>query len=76
MANSEYFKVFSGNLIDSQNILQNLKDVGIEPIVKDTNLGITAALATDYLELKEIYVHETELEKATSIVESIFPKAN
>lgn len=76
MANSEYVKVFSGNLIDSQNILQNLKDVGIEPIVKDTNLGITAALATDYLELKEIYVHETELEKATSIVESIFPKAN
>jgi len=76
MADSEYIKVFSGNLIDSQNIIQNLEDDGIEPIVKDTNLGITAALATDYLELKEIYVHESEVDKATSIIESIFPKAN
>lgn len=76
MADSEYIKVFAGNLIDSQNIIQNLEDVGIEPVVKDTNLGIKAFLATDYQELKEIYVHESEVEKATSIIESIFPKAN
>ncbi|MCB0428102.1 MAG: DUF2007 domain-containing protein [Mangrovimonas sp.] len=76
MSDSEYVKVFAGNLIDSENVIQNLEEAGIEPIVKNTSLGINAALATDYQDLREIYVHETEVAQATSIIEGTFPKAN
>jgi hypothetical protein len=72
MFDSEFVKIFSGNQIDAEHLKQNLEAQGIEPIVKDTNLGVNAALASDYTELKEIYVHETELDKANAILKETF----
>ncbi|HZW62961.1 MAG TPA: DUF2007 domain-containing protein [Flavobacteriaceae bacterium] len=72
MLNSEFVKLFSGNQIDTQHLKQNLEAEGIEPIIKDTNLGVNAALATDYSEYKELYVHQSELERAKAILKDTF----
>ena len=43
---------------------------------KETNLGINAALATDYQGLREIYVHKSEVEKAKTLIKEAFPETN
>ena len=78
MSESEYIKLFSGNLIDTEHLAQTLKAADITPIVKHFpgNSGVAAYLVTDYEDLKEVYVHESEFKKASEILESTFPKSN
>lgn len=76
MFDSDYIKVFSGSIIEVEHLKQNLEEAGIEPILKETNLGINAALATDYQGLREIYVHKSEVEKAKTLIKEAFPETN
>ena len=67
----DYLCVFSGNDIDSLNIIESLKKIDIYPIIK--NESESARLAgfgiIDYK--KKIYVHRDEYGRAEEVIKSI-----
>ena len=67
----EYLCVFSGNHIDSINVIDSLKKINITPIVK--NESESARLAgfgiIDFQ--KKIFVHKDEYTKAEKLIKSI-----
>lgn len=71
MTNSNYIKVFTGNLIITERIIQSLKDSNINAIIKEQNeSGLDPKIYGGHL-LQEIYVHKDELDKAIPIIEEI-----
>lgn len=71
MSDSNYIKVFTGNLIIVQRILQELMDIGINAVMKEQNeSGLDPKIYGGHL-LQEIHVHKDELDKAVKIIESI-----
>jgi hypothetical protein len=71
MTDSNYVKLYTGNLIFVQRILQELEDIGINAVMKEQNeSGLDPKIYGGHL-LQDIYVHEDELDKAVLIVESI-----
>ena len=72
MTDSEYIKIYTGGTIIVQVIKQRLEDEGINPIIKDeTESGRLAGFATAMPSFPEIYVHESETDKAVRIVETV-----
>ena len=64
-----YSKLFAGSFIVAQRIIQNLKEQGISPIVKDeTESARLAGFGTSTYGLQELYVHASEKVKAETIV--------
>ncbi len=71
MSDSNYIKVFTGNLIITEQIINHLKDSDINAIVKEQNeSGLDPKIYGGHL-LQEIFVHKDELDKAVLIVEGI-----
>ncbi|MCF6296163.1 MAG: DUF2007 domain-containing protein [Flavobacteriaceae bacterium] len=69
---TDYTKIYTGSFIIAQLIQNRLKDIGIEPILKDDfKTGLRAVLVTEYPRLIEIFVHNDELDKAIPVVESV-----
>ncbi|OIQ17004.1 DUF2007 domain-containing protein [Lacinutrix sp. MedPE-SW] len=69
---SNYVKIYTGNTIIVQLIRQRLQDIGINPIIKDeTESGRLAGFGTTLPGQPEVYVHESELDKAVRIVEAV-----
>ena len=69
---SEYIKIYTGDFLTSQRIQQRLEDIGINAVVKNEDESARlAGFANPVPSLQDIYVHETELEKALTVVESI-----
>lgn len=68
---TDYIKIFDGNFIVVQLIKTRLEDIGINPIIKDENesgrLGGFGSTA-----LPEIFVHESEAEKAFQVVNVVY----
>jgi hypothetical protein len=69
---TEYVKIYSGSFIIIQRITSELNEVGINPIVKDEGessrlAGFGAAVPG----FQKLFVHESEVDKATPIVEAI-----
>ncbi len=70
--NSNYTKIFSGNFILSQTIVNQLKEIGIVPVVKDeSESGRLAGFGSPMQGDQEIYVNADEVEKAQSIVQKV-----
>ena len=75
MFESNYTKIYAGNFIIAQLVFDKLKEIGINPILKDDNqTGITAVMVEDYQGLIEVFVHNDELEKATPVVDEVIAK--
>ncbi|WP_282135786.1 putative signal transducing protein [Seonamhaeicola maritimus] len=71
MTDSNYIKVFTGNLIITERIIQSLKDSGINAVVREQNeSGLDPKVYGGHL-LQVILVHKDELDKAVSIIEEI-----
>jgi len=69
---SNYIKIFDGNFIIVQLIKTRLEDIGINPIIKDENeSGRLGGFVHDIPRVPEIYVHESEVEKALVIVNEV-----
>jgi Putative prokaryotic signal transducing protein len=69
---SHYTQIYTGNFIIVQLITSKLKDIGIEPIIKDeSESGRLAGFSSSIQGQQEVYVHENELEKAIPIIESV-----
>ena len=72
MSNSEYTKVYSGNFIITQMIKDKLETSGISPLIKDeSESGRLAGFGASIQDYREVFVHNDELEKATTIVELV-----
>jgi hypothetical protein len=72
MFESHYKHIYSGDMIIAQRIQNQLNKIGVNAIIKDDNqTGVSAMLAEDVQGLKEIYVHEDELEKAKKILSEV-----
>ncbi|TXE07704.1 DUF2007 domain-containing protein [Gelidibacter salicanalis] len=70
MADTNYIKVFSGNFIYAQMIINRLEEVGIRAVVKDeSESGRLAGFGSPIQGFQDIYVSEDELTKALPIVE-------
>lgn len=73
MPHSNYIKIFTGNFIIVQRIIDELKDANINAIVKDPTesarlAGFGGGIFPGF---QEIFVNEDELENAVEIVERI-----
>ena len=70
---SNYIKIFTGSFIIVQHITDNLKEIGINSIVKDDTEsarlgGFGGGIVPGF---QEIFVNKDELDKAIPIVEEI-----
>ncbi len=70
---SNYIKIFTGSFIIVQHITDNLKEIGINSIVKDDTesarlAGFGGGIVPGF---QEIFVNKDELDKAIPIVEEI-----
>lgn len=69
---TEYIKIYTGDFLTSQRIQQRLEDIGINAVVKNEDESARlAGFANPVPNLQDIYVHETELEKAKTVVDAI-----
>ncbi|MBB3124749.1 hypothetical protein FHS04_002276 [Mesoflavibacter sabulilitoris] len=69
---TEYIKIYTGDFLTSQRIQQRLEDIGINAVVKNEDESARlAGFANPVPSLQDIYVHETELEKAKTVVDAI-----
>ncbi len=69
---SNYIKIFSGNIIEGQKIEGALRDIGIEAVVKDEGeSGRLAGFPSPLAGQVDIYVHKDELEKAQAVLQDL-----
>ena len=72
MEESNYIKIYTGNFIVAQLIVDKLGAAGINPVVKDeSESGRLAGFGTYNQGTQEIYVNNDELDAAIPIVESV-----
>ncbi|WP_223547982.1 putative signal transducing protein [Aestuariivivens sp. NBU2969] len=73
MRDSNYTKIFTGSLVITQHIIQELEENGINAIVKDETEsarlgGFGGGIVPGF---QEIFVNNDELDEAITIVEKI-----
>ncbi|RYH74754.1 DUF2007 domain-containing protein [Flavobacteriaceae bacterium 144Ye] len=72
MEDVNYIKVFSGNFIIVQLVLDRLKSIGINAIIKDeSESGRLAGFGSSIQGFQELFVNKDELDNALPIVESV-----
>ncbi|MEQ8220170.1 MAG: DUF2007 domain-containing protein [Arenibacter sp.] len=70
--NSKYTRIFSGSFILAQTIENQLRDIGIIPVIKDeSESGRLAGFGSAIQGNQQIYVHADELGKAHDIVKKV-----
>ena len=67
----DYLCVFSGNHIDSLNVINSLNKINIHPIVKNESESARLAGFGIIDHKKRIYVHRDEYGKAEELIKSI-----
>jgi hypothetical protein len=68
----DYVKIFSGSFIIVQLVLDRLKGVGINAIIKDeSESGRLAGFGSAIQGFQELYVSKDEVELAVPIVEEV-----
>ncbi len=69
---SDYTKIYTGNTFISQRIISELREIGIEPIVKDESESARlAGFAANIDGNREIHVNHDEADKARTVVQRI-----
>jgi len=68
---NDYIKIYSGNFIITQFLIERLKEVGISPIIKDeSESGRLAGFGSSIQGFQELFVHQKEIDKAVPVVQS------
>jgi hypothetical protein len=69
---SEYKKIYTGSFILVANIVSQLEEIGVLPIIKDeTESGRLAGFGPAISGLQEVFVHKSEIDKAVPIIQGI-----
>ncbi|MEP3836017.1 MAG: DUF2007 domain-containing protein [Algibacter sp.] len=72
MTDSNYIKIFTGELLEVQKIVPELEKHDIIPVVKEqTDSGLLPIFGMSNSTLKQIFVHKDEHEKALTILKTI-----
>lgn len=72
MTDSNYIKIYTGDIMIVQRIVSELEKLNIIPVLKDqTDSGLIPLFGTSNSIFKQVYVHKDELDKANSIIESL-----
>lgn len=72
MEESNYIKIYTGNFIVTQLMVDKLEAIGIRAIIKDeSESGRLGGFGTFNQGTQELYVNKDELDTALPIVESI-----
>lgn len=72
MTDSNYIKIYTGELIIVQKIVSELEKIDIIPVLKDqTDSGLIPIFGTSNSIYKQVFVHKDELEKVAPIIENI-----
>jgi len=72
MTDSNYTKIYTGDLIVVQRIVSELEKIDIVPVLKDqTDSGLLPIFGTSNSLFKQVYVHKDEIEKATAVMNRI-----
>lgn len=72
MVQEGFQNVYSGNFIYVKLMVERLKNIGINPIVKDeTESGRLAGFGASIQNFQELYVHSDELDKAMPIINQV-----
>ena len=67
----DYLCVFSGNHVDTINVIDSLSKININPIIKNESESARLAGFGIISEKKNIYVHRDEYVKAKELIKSI-----
>ena len=68
---ADYLCVFSGNHVDTLNIIDSLSKININPVVKNESESARLAGFGAISDKKKIYVHRDEYVKAEELIKSI-----
>lgn len=72
--NQDYKKIFSGNFLMAQRIVEKLQEIGITPVVKDeSKSALLAGFASAMQGDQELYVNGDETDRALQVVSSVSP---
>lgn len=72
MFDSNYVKVYTGSFIIVQRMINTLKEIGINAVVKDeTESGRLAGFGASISGQQELFVNKDEIDKAIPLVEGI-----
>jgi hypothetical protein len=71
MLESDYTKVFEGNFVVVQLVLDRLQSAGINAILKDGNQSVIIGFGATLQGFQEIYVSNEELDQALPIVNAV-----
>lgn len=67
----DFIKVYSGNFIITQFLVERLKEVDISPIIKDeSESGRLAGFGSNFQGFQELFVHENEIDKAVPVIQA------
>ncbi len=74
---SDYTKIYTGNTFITQRIVSELREMGIEPVVKDESesarlAGFAANIDGD----REIHVNNDETDKAMAVIKRVLAEKN
>jgi hypothetical protein len=68
---NDYIKIYSGNFIIVQFLVERLKDVGISPVIKDeSESGRLAGFGSSIQGFQELYVRPDQMDNALPVVQS------
>ncbi|TNJ41551.1 DUF2007 domain-containing protein [Tamlana fucoidanivorans] len=72
MTNSNYVKIYTGELIVVQRMVSELEKLDIIPVLKDqTDSGLLPIFGSSNSIFKQVYVHKDELDTAQKVVDAI-----
>lgn len=72
MSDSNYIKLYTGSFIIVQRMINSLKEIGINAVIKDeTESGRLAGFGASISGQQELFVNKDEIDKAIPLVESI-----
>ena len=71
MIDNNYIKLFSGNFIIVQLVLDRLETIGINAILKDGSQSAIIGQGATLQGYQELYVSKDELDLAIPVVESV-----
>ena len=72
MTESNYTKIYTGNFIITQLIVDRLQEKGISAVIKDeSESGRLAGFGASIQGQQELYVNNEELDDAINIVEEV-----
>ena len=72
MTDSNYTKIYTGDILIVQRIVSELEKLNIIPVIKDqTDSGLLPIFGSSNSILKQVYVHKDEIEKATIVMDGM-----